>query len=112
MDNKNIVELLLQLLKNEDNQNYKSDDFGSEIKIVVLQRGWVVIGRYQQQGEYSLLTDAYIIRRWGTSEGLGELALKGRQSETKLEKTGVIRFHKLTTVQLIDCDDKIWNKEL
>lgn len=82
------------------------------IKIVILQRGWVVIGRYHEDGDYGVLVDAYVIRRWGTSEGLGELALQGKQKETKLDKTGVIRFHKLTTVALIDCNEDMWNKEL
>jgi len=84
----------------------------SEIKIVILQRGWVVIGRFREDSEYGYLTDAYVIRRWGTSEGLGELALKGKQSETKLEKTGLVKFHKLTSVALIDCDFNKWDKEL
>ena len=81
------------------------------IKIVILQRGWVVIGRYSEDGEYGVLNDAYVIRRWGTSEGLGQLALDGKQSETKLEKTGVIRFHKLTTVAEINCDFSKWDNE-
>ena len=85
----------------------------SPIKIVILQRGWVVIGRYAEiENDMCVLTDAYVIRRWGTSEGLGQLALEGKQSETKLEKTGVVKFHKLTTVAMIDCDTKKWNKEL
>ena len=90
----------------------KGDGELTPIKIVILQRGWVVIGRYSEDGEYGVLNDAYVIRRWGTSEGLGELALQGKQSETKIEKTGVVKFHKLTSVATIDCDFKLWDKEL
>ena len=83
------------------------------IKIVILQRGWVVIGRYsEEENDMCVLTDAYVIRRWGTSDGLGQLALKGKQSETKLEKTGIIKFHKLTSVGFIDADFNIWDKIL
>ena len=83
------------------------------IKIVILQRGWVVIGRYsEEENDMCVLTDAYVIRRWGTSDGLGQLALNGKQSETKLEKTGIIKFHKLTSVGFIDADFNIWDKIL
>ena len=90
-----------------------SEAVSSPIKIVILQRGWVVIGRYsEEENDMCVLTDAYVIRSWGTSKGLGELALNGKQTNTKLDKTGVVRFHKLTSVGLIDCVDSKWDKEL
>lgn len=82
------------------------------IKIVILQRGWVVIGRYEEDGDYGILTNASVIRRWGTSKGLGELALNGKQSETVLDKAGTVRFQKLTSVAVIDCDETAWKKSL
>lgn len=82
------------------------------IKIVVLQRGWVVIGQYSEDGEYSVLENAAVIRRWGTTKGLGELALEGKQAETKLDKCGTVRFHKLTSVMLIDCVSEKWDNVL
>lgn len=84
----------------------------SGIKIIILQRGWVVIGRYLEDGDYGILNDAYVIRRWGTTEGLGQLALQGKQNETELEKTGIVRFHKLTSVAFIDCDFLKWDDKL
>jgi hypothetical protein len=83
-----------------------------EIKIVILQRGWVFVGRFVKKGEDCQLTNAFNIRRWGTSAGLGELAAKGPQSETKLDKVGTVSFHELTTVAMIDCDQDVWAKEL
>lgn len=82
----------------------------SPIKIAILQRGWNVIGRYSEDGENIILTDAYVIRRWGTTEGLGQLALKGKQTDTVLDKCGTVRFNKLTTIGFIDCDEKIWDE--
>lgn len=81
------------------------------IKIAVLQRGWVVVGKYSEEEEYCHLDDAYVIRRWGTSEGLGELALGGKQDETVLDKTGKVTFHKLTSVFFIECNEDVWKKE-
>jgi hypothetical protein len=84
----------------------------SNIKIVVLQRGWVVIGRYSKKGETCHLDNAYVIRTWGTSKGLGELALEGKKSSTKLDKAGSIVYHELTAVLTIDAKEQLWEKEL
>ena len=84
----------------------------SNIKIVVLQRGWVMIGRWSQSGEMCSLDNAYVIRVWGTSSGLGQLALEGKQSSTKLDKAGHVDFHILTVVAMLNCKDELWQKEL
>lgn len=84
----------------------------SNIKIVILQRGWVFIGRWSEQGDMCALDNAYTIRVWGTSKGLGELALEGKQSATKLDKAGHVEFHKLTTVAVINATEALWDKEL
>lgn len=84
----------------------------SDIKIVVLQRGWVMIGRYSIDGDIVTLENAYVIRQWGTTKGLGELALDGKQSSTKLDKAGHVEFHILTVVATVNCDDSKWDKEL
>lgn len=84
----------------------------SDIKIVVLQRGWVMIGRYSKDGDMVTLENAHVVRQWGTTKGLGELALEGKQSATKLDKAGHVEFHILTVVATINCNDSKWNKEL
>lgn len=81
---------------------------GGEVRIVVLQRGWVVVGRFYQKGSKCRVENGYVIRRWGTSEGLGQLATQGPLTETKLEPTPTIRFHELTIVQSIDCVEEKW----
>lgn len=81
------------------------------IKIAILQRGWVFIGKFSQEGQKCKLESAFNIRRWGTSEGLGELALQGKQSETKLDKVGTVTFHELTTVALIECNQDVWKEQ-
>lgn len=105
-----------QTIKIDEQEYVRADSVSvntnSPIKIAILQRGWVVIGRYKEEGDECVIENAYVIRRWGTSEGLGELALKGKQSETVLDKTGVVRFNKLTSVAFIDCNESVWNKVL
>jgi len=96
----------LQCMLNGDNKKMICKDFGW--RIVVLQRGWVAVGKYHQDGEYVNLTNAYIIRRWGTTEGLPELAIKGELDNTTLDKSPDIRFHALTEVMSIDCSEEKW----
>ena len=80
----------------------------ADIRIVILQRGWVVVGRYQQKGDEVSLQGAKVVRRWGTTQGLGELAASGPLPNTKLDPAPVVRFHPLTVIATIDCDPAKW----
>lgn len=85
----------------------------SNIKIIVLQRGWVVIGRWSKKDEQTeQLDNAYVIRVWGTTKGLGELALEGKTSSTKLDKVGHVEYNVLTAIMGISAEEKVWDKEL
>lgn len=82
-----------------------------DIKIVILQRGWVMIGRFERVGNDCKLHNASVIRTWGTSYGLGELASEGAKLGTKLDKChGVVQFDYLTVVATIDCEESKWKK--
>lgn len=82
------------------------------IRIVILQRGWVFVGRFYQSGSDCVLEDGFNIRVWGTTKGLGEIASDGPTSSTKLDKIPTTRFHELTVIATLDCDEKIWKKHL
>lgn len=69
--------------------------------IVTLQRGWIVVGNVTKTGDYLSITDAAVIERWGTSEGLGELALSGPTDDTRLRKTAPLLTHELTVIHLM-----------
>jgi hypothetical protein len=80
-----------------------------DLKIVVLQRGWVLIGRFSQDGDKCRLTNAQVIRRWGTSRGLGELALEGKKKDTTLDSChGIVEFNALTMVLSIAAKEAVW----
>lgn len=85
---------------------------GSKAKIVILQRGWVFVGYFSKEGSTCKLSDAYCIRTWGTTKGLGELSEDGPTSNTKLDKVNDVTFHELTSVAIIDCNDGVWKKTL
>lgn len=86
----------------------------TKIQIVVLQRGWIAVGRLSQTKDQCTLTDAFIVRRWGTENGLGELAANGPlpstapNGPTTLDKSPDIRFHEMTAVLRMDVDESKW----
>ena len=64
------------------------------VRIVILQRGWVVVGHYFDDGERFRVENAAVVRVWGTTKGLGELAENGPISgKTTLDDCGVVRGH-------------------
>lgn len=83
-----------------------------DIKIAILQRGWVMVGEYSEVGDMIYLSNASVIRTWGTSEGLGQLALAGKQEGTVLDRIGRVGLYKPSLIALIDCDSTIWTSIL
>jgi hypothetical protein len=77
------------------------------VQICVLQRGWVVVGDFSQDGAQCFVRNGYVVRRWGTSEGLGELAARGPLKDTKLDPLPETTFHELTVVARLKCDS-VW----
>ena len=84
----------------------------SDVRIVILQRGWVMVGRYKQEGDECTLSDCSTIRIWGTTKGLGEIAEGGPTASTKLDKQPTARFHLLTVIATIDAVESKWRKHL
>lgn len=85
-----------------------------DIRILVLQRGRVVVGRYTIEGSWITLTDSRTVRRWGTTRGLEQLANHGpldqdAQKTVLEERLAEPRhIHVLTTIEVIGCNAKAW----
>jgi hypothetical protein len=79
-------------------------------QIVILQRGWIFVGKMTRIGNECELTEAATIRNWGTTKGLGEIAENGPTPNTKLDPCPMVRFHYLTVVGVIECNEKNWSK--
>jgi len=82
-------------------------DTKGEIKIAVLDRGFVYVGRVAYEGDFLLLTSAKNIRKWGTSKGLGEL-VNGPLSGTVLDPVGTVRVPLRALIHLIDVSQSKW----
>lgn len=105
------VSELLEIVKLMSGKKTKvpEKETGGEIKIVILQRGWNAIGRYYRKGFECRLENAFVIRRWGTTMGLGELAEKGPLSNTILEPCpDGIEFHRSGEIFAIPCKEEKW----
>lgn len=76
---------------------------GRDIQIVVLQRGWVVVGNFSQNKTECKVTDGFVVRRWGTEKGLGQLANEGPKENTTLDPIPETKFHELTVVARMKC---------
>jgi len=93
-----------------ENLMNKSPNYSGDIKIVVLQRGWVYIGRFSKNKEgLCKLENAFCIRTWGTTKGLQEL-VNGATNSTILDKCeGVIEFDWLTVIHTISVKEEKWS---
>jgi len=76
------------------------------IKIVVLGRGWIVVGRVSYDDGWTVITDAAVIRNWGTTRGLGEIAANGPTEKTILDKCPTVRAK--NTILEMTCEAAKW----
>lgn len=81
-----------------------------EIRIVICHRGWVLVGEYalDRDNDEVVLSNALVVRRWGTTAGLGQLAIEGRQPQTILDPCGVARIPRGAVVATFDCNPEVW----
>lgn len=84
----------------------KTDEF--PLQIAVLDRGFVYIGRIENVANGITIHNAQNIRYWGTTKGLGELALCGKQSTTKIDNVGQVKVPTRAIIHVIDCDESKW----
>jgi hypothetical protein len=80
------------------------------LNIVILNRGFVYVGDVSIEGDWLLISNAKNVRRWGTFQGLGELAAKGPQPETKLDMSGSIKAPLRAVIGLMKCEASSWTK--
>lgn len=72
-------------------------------QIVIAQRGWVFVGDVTRTETEVVIENAAVVRRWGTTDGLGQLARKGPTADTRLDACPTVRIHPLAIVATMDC---------
>ena len=76
--------------------------------IAILDRGWVFVGDVSRVGDTLTIANASCVRYWGTTKGIGQLALEGPLKDTKLDAAGTVEVPIRSVVALIACDEKAW----
>ena len=79
-------------------------------RIAVLDKGWVIVGNISEKdsNDNYTITDGFVIRRWGTQHGLGELAEKGPLSDTILDKCLTITLPAKTVLYFMNINESKW----
>lgn len=78
------------------------------LQIAVLDRGFVYVGRIYRTPEGIRIEDARNVRRWGTENGLGQLATEGPQLNTRLDPCPPVHVPTHAIIHLIDCEASKW----
>jgi hypothetical protein len=73
------------------------------VQIVVIEGRWNIVGNVSRNDDGSLtIANANVIRYWGTTKGLGQLAESGPTSKTILDKAGTVRTPAHSVLLTID----------
>jgi hypothetical protein len=78
--------------------------------ILVLTNGFVFVGDWHEKTKTqpAHLTDASNVRKFGTTAGLGQLALTGPTADTALDPCGVIIPAPGAIVFRMPCNPAVW----
>jgi hypothetical protein len=87
----------------------KVTDTGN-LKILNLPYGNNIVGRIALDDDKYIVSSAAVIRRWGTTRGLGEIANNGPTSETILDDCPNLTIHKTAVIYLMDCEEDKWDR--
>lgn len=79
-----------------------------QLVIVIATYGWVFVGRRDPEAAGLRLVEASCVRRWGTTKGLGQLALSGQQKGTTLDYVGEVHLPTPSVVAWLVCDESKW----
>jgi hypothetical protein len=73
-------------------------------ELVVCFERWHLIGDVTETKQGVTLTNASVIRYWGTTKGLGEIACSGVTKKTILDYTGTVVVPSASIVMRIKCE--------
>lgn len=82
----------------------------NDVRICILQRGWVVVGQWSVNAKECRLENAYVIAHWGTTKGIGQLAIEGPTAQTVLHQVTTFRYQLDNEVGNMVCTHKKWQE--
>jgi len=66
------------------------------------------VGNAVIEGDWVVTTNASVVRRWGTTRGLGELAASGPLENTKLDPIGTVKSPLRALIGIVACEPSKW----
>lgn len=91
-----------------DNNNAAAGGEAHGLVLVVADRGFVWVGETVTTEDWVEIKNARCVRRWGTSEGLNELAAKGPLPTTKLDAPADLKVSRKALIAIIPCEAAKW----
>lgn len=101
------LEKLIQLLKLMESPT-DSEPTNHGLCIAVLDKGFVYVGEVTTDKEFVTITSARCVRKWGTTEGLGQLAIFGPQDETLLDDANIVKALVGELKHMLICKEASW----
>ena len=80
------------------------------MQIFIMEDRNICVGEFVDDGMTIGLDNAFVIRRWGTTKGLGEIAYGGPTNKTILDPCPPIRTHVLKVLFRMECNAEAWAK--
>ena len=78
------------------------------LSLVVADKGFVWVGETVTTDDWVEIKGARCVRRWGTSEGLNELAAKGPLENTRLDAPADLKVNRKALIAIIPCEAEKW----
>lgn len=85
------------------------EEYNGPIKIVVLERGFVYVGRVEMNDTEITIYNARSLIQWGTTNHLGEL-VNGPTPKTKLGNSCNVRSFIQQVIHTIEVNQDAWYK--
>lgn len=90
-----------------DGTRFVPVDECGEIQIVVLERGFIYVGRFADSGKAIVIRGARSLIRWGTDQHLGQL-FAGPLPKTKLGASCTVRARGSQVIHTMEVDQDAW----
>jgi hypothetical protein len=78
------------------------------VALVIADRGHVWVGEVETDGEWCIVRRANVVRQWGTTRGLGEIAHGGPTQKTVLDPIGEVRVVMHAVIAVVPCEGARW----
>jgi hypothetical protein len=79
-----------------------------KMRIAIVDRGFVYVGLATFEADWCVIREARNIRRYGTTRGIGQLALEGPKPGTVLDPCGTVHVPLHALISTLDTEPSLW----